>query len=386
MPTIPPEPPALRFTGARVLDEDGLVSRDLSVAGGRIVPGGGRAVDASGYMLLPGIVDLHGDGFERHVAPRRGAQGDPETGLAATEAELAANGITTAVLAQFLSWEGGMRGPDFAEAMARAVAAYRGLVDLRLQLRLEVSLAEEFPRALRLIDETGIGYLVLNDHLNHAALAEGRRPPRLVGQALKSGRSPEAHEALLHRLHKGMPDALAALAALVPEFRARGVRLGSHDDRTPEDRARNRALGADIAEFPETLAAAQAAKAAGEAVIMGAPNVVRGGSHDGKVAAADLIAEGLVDALVSDYHYPAPHRAALALWRGGMDLSRAWGLVSAGPAAVMGWSDRGRIAEGLRADLVLVDAAMGRIDGTLCAGQIAHLRGPLAARLLAGAA
>jgi alpha-D-ribose 1-methylphosphonate 5-triphosphate diphosphatase len=362
-----------------------LEPRELSIAEGLIAQSGGRAVDASGYLILPGIVDLHGDGFERHMAPRRGAQDDATAGLRATEAELAANGITTAVLAQFLSWEGGMRGPDFAETLARAVTTHDSLTDLRVQLRLEISLAEEFPRVLRLVEELGIAYVVLNDHLNHTALASGKRPPRLVGQALKSGRSPEAHEALLQRLHHGMPSAMAALADLTPRLRARGVRLGSHDDHGAEDRARFRALGADIAEFPETRDAALAAKAAGEPVIMGAPNIVRGGSHDGKIAAASLIADGLVDALVSDYHYPAPHRAALKLWQGGMDPGTAWGLVSAGPAALLGWTDRGRLAPGLRADLVLLDAATQSIDATICGGHVTHLRGALAARLIGAA-
>lgn len=382
MPTTLPDPLSLRLFGAQILTEDGLATSDLSIADGIIAPGGGRAIDARGYLILPGLIDLHGDGFEHHMAPRRGAQTDPAEGLHAVEAELAANGITTAMLAQFFSWEGGMRSPDFAELLARAVADAQSLTDLRMQLRLEVSLAARFDSALALIESAGIGYVVLNDHLPHAALAQGKRPPRLTGQALKSGRSPEAHEALLHTLHEGLPEALAALVPVVARLRAKGVRIGSHDDRLPEDRARWRTMGADICEFPETRAAAQAACDAGEPVIMGAPNVVRGGSHDKKVRAEDLIAEGLVSALVSDYHYPSLHRAALKLWRSGMAIQQAWGLVSDGPAAIMGWTDRGRIAPGLRADLVLMAADSQRIEGAICAGRITYLTGSLASRMI----
>jgi len=374
--------PDLCLKGAAVLTDDGLDLRPVSLSGGLIAAEGGRAVDATGYLILPGIIDLHGDGFEHHMAPRRGAQTDPALGLRAVEAELAANGITTAVLAQFFSWEGGMRGPDFAETLARAVSGHDGLTDLRVQLRLEISLSDEFDRARALIEAAGIGYVVLNDHLPHTALAQGRRPPRLTGQALKSGRAPEAHLALLQRLHDGLPAARDALALLTNTLGARGVRLGSHDDSTPEDRARFRALGADICEFPETRAAAQAARDAGEPVVMGAPNVVRGGSHDGKVRAGDLISDGLVTALVSDYHYPSLHRAALKLWHSGMAMQDAWGLVSAGPAAIMGWHDRGRLAPGLRADMVVMDAERHRIEGVFCAGRIAHLTGGLAARMI----
>ncbi len=377
-------PLSLRFTGAQILLDGGLTDTDISIADGHVTDHASRNIDATGYLILPGIVDLHGDGFERHLAPRRGAQNDPQAGLRATEAELAANGITTAVLAQFMSWEGGMRGPDFAETLAAALAGASFDTDLRLQLRLEIAYREVFDRALALVAAHNIPYVVFNDHLAHDALAAGKRPARLVGQALKSGRSPEDHLALLHRLHGEFGAAMAALPRLAAALRARDVHLGSHDDASAEDRRRARALGATIAEFPETREAARAAKDAGDPVIMGAPNVVRGGSHDGKIAAEGLIAEGLVDALVSDYHYPAPHRAALKLWQGGMDLGEAWGLISAGPARIMGWTDRGRIAPGLRADLVMVDAESHRIDGVFCAGRVTHLRGPLAARMIRG--
>lgn len=373
---------SLALNGAQVLLPDGLAEADIAICDGMICGAAERRVDASGYLILPGIIDLHGDGFEHHMAPRRGAQTDPALGLRAVEAELAANGITTAMLAQFFSWEGGMRAPDFAETLARALGAYDGATDMRVQLRLEISLRDEFERAKSLIARENIDYVVLNDHLPHAALKAGKRPPRLTGQALKSGRSPEAHLALLHRLHGEMPLALDALATLTQDLQDRGVRIGSHDDRTKDDRVRARALGADIAEFPETRAAAEAAHGAGEPVIMGAPNVVRGGSHDKKISARALIADGLVSALVSDYHYPSLHRAALALWDDGMALPEAWGLISEGPARVMGWTDRGSLRAGARADLIVMDARSRRIEGVICAGRITHLSGDLAARMV----
>ncbi|MEJ6389584.1 alpha-D-ribose 1-methylphosphonate 5-triphosphate diphosphatase [Gymnodinialimonas ulvae] len=375
-------PLSLRFIGAQVLGPDGVGDGTIAMENGVLTDAASRDIDAAGYLILPGIIDLHGDGFEHHMAPRRGAQTDPQLGLRAVEAELAANGITTAVLAQFFSWEGGMRGPDFAEALIAAVGSYASALDLRIQLRFEFSLLEAFDRVKALIEHENIGYVVLNDHLNHTALSVGKRPPRLVGQALKSGRSPDDHMALLTRLHEQTPAALDALPELTNWMTARGVKIGSHDDTTPDTRARFRALGAKIAEFPETRAAAEAAHAAGDPVIMGAPNVVRGGSHDGKIGARDLIADGLVDALVSDYHYPAPHRAALALWDDGLPLHQAWALISGGPARVMGWSDRGTLAQGSRADLIVMDATTRRIEGVFSAGRAAYLCGPFAARLI----
>jgi len=377
--TLPP----LTLTNASVLRPDGFSSAPLSLSGDVIGAAQGRVVDLSGYLILPGIIDLHGDGFERHVAPRRGAVTDPGQGLVALDGELAANGITTAVLAQFFSWEGGMRGPDFAETLAGALTRAQPLTDLRMQLRLEVNLLSDYPRALDLIRSAGIGYVVFNDHLPHGALAAGKRPPRLTGQALKSGRSPEAHLALLHQLHGLRDEVSGALAALAELLLAEGVRLGSHDDTSPDIRARFRAMGARIAEFPETADTAAAAHVAGDAVIMGAPNVVRGGSHDKKVSAEEIIRAGHCDALVSDYHYPTPRQAACALAeRGILPLEAAWALISSRPAEVMGWTDRGRLDTGLRADLVIVEEATRRVAATICAGQVTWMAGPVAARFL----
>ncbi|PIV74180.1 MAG: alpha-D-ribose 1-methylphosphonate 5-triphosphate diphosphatase [Rhodobacteraceae bacterium CG17_big_fil_post_rev_8_21_14_2_50_65_11] len=377
--TLPP----LCLTNATVLRPDGFSNAPLSLAGGRVVASGGRSVNLTGYMVLPGIIDLHGDGFERHLAPRRGAQTDLLAGLQAVDAELASNGITTAMLAQFFSWEGGLRNPDFAERVADSLARVDTLTDMRLQLRLEVNLLDAYDRALALVRRAGIGLVTFNDHLPHKHLAEGRTPPRLTGQAIKSGRSPEAHHALLKRLHENGPQVPAALARLAAVLMADGVLLGSHDDTTPGDRDRAHAIGARLAEFPETLAAARAAHAAGDPVVMGAPNVVRGGSHDKKVSAEAVIRDGACDALASDYHYPAPRHAAFALAdRGAMPLAEAWALISARPAAVMGWTDRGWLETGARADLVIIDRATRRVAATLAGGQIAYLCGPLAARFV----
>ncbi|WP_417209375.1 alpha-D-ribose 1-methylphosphonate 5-triphosphate diphosphatase [Antarctobacter sp.] len=377
----------LELRGARVMRPGGWDPAPLSVAGGVIADGlVGRVVDLSGYDLLPGIVDVHGDGFERHMAPRRGALRERDSGMVAVAAELGACGITTAVLAQFWSWEGGMRGPAFAQEVFAAVEAVAPTVpvDLRVQMRLETHFTESFAGAEAALDRWGIGYVLFNDHLPHKRLAEGRTPPRLTGQALKSGRSPETHLALMQRLHAAGAEVPAALEAFCARLAAKGVRMGSHDDQTSEGRAEWRRRGVFVSEFPETLEAAQAARDAGEPVVLGAPNVVRGASHAGNVSALELIGAGLCDALASDYHYPSPARAA---WRcvelGLMAEAAAWALVSEGPARVLGLSDRGRLMPGLRADVVVMERETRRIAAVIAGGQVAYMSGPVAGRFIA---
>ena len=376
--------PAFDLLGGDVLRPDGMdVGGVLSVAEGKIQQTAvGRAVDLSGYRIFPGIIDPHGDGFERRLAPRRGAMKQMSEGIVAAEAELAANGITTAVLAQFWSWEGGLRSPEFAAQVFAAIAdtAPQVVTDLRAQLRFEISLLEDYETLPERIAEWGVSYVVFNDHLPHGRLAEGRKPPRLTGQALKAGRNPDDHFAFLLRLHAAAEQSGPALEGLCAKLRDDRVRMGSHDDRTALDRKTWRARGAQIAEFPETQEAAEAACAAGDFVVLGAPNVVRGGSHKGNASALDLIAMGLCHGLASDYHYPSPRRAALMLARSGLcDMAQAWALVSAGPAGMLGLTDRGELRAGKRADLVILDRA-DRVAATISAGRFSYLNGDIAAR------
>jgi alpha-D-ribose 1-methylphosphonate 5-triphosphate diphosphatase len=378
--------PNLDLTGAQVLGPDGLHGDRLSFLDGRIFEDTvGQSVNLRGYLVLPGIVDIHGDGFERHMAPRRGAMKLLSDGLVAAETELAANGLTTAVLAQFISWEGGLRGLDFAEQVFAAIrGTAHGLVtDIRAQLRFETHLLDLFDSLPERLSAWGVDYVVFNDHLPHDRLREGRKPPRLVGQALKAGRNPDAHFELLlqlHGQHEAVPEALDALCARLLE---NGVRMGSHDDATSAGRAAWQKRGVHIAEFPETIEAAESTIASGNCVVLGAPNVVRGGSHAGNVSAVDLIAMGLCTALASDYHYPSPRRAALMLAESGvLDLKAAWKLVSSGPAQILGLHDRGQLVPGQRADLLILDAQTKRVAATLCRGRFSYLSGDIAERFI----
>ena len=372
------------LTGAQILRPGGLVPDVVSLSDGVFVETPqNRRIDLSGYWVLPGIIDLHGDGFERHLAPRRGAVRNLGAGLVATEAELATNGITTAVLAQFYSWEGGMRSPEFALAFLSAWSDMAGHfdTDLSVQLRFETHMLDHYTRFYDLVCRFQVPYVVFNDHLPHRSLAAGKKPPRLTGQALKSGRNPQEHLRLLAELHSRSAEVPAALQGLARRLQARETLLGSHDDADAAADALARGLGAIVSEFPETEEAAEAAATMQRSVVLGAPNVVRGGSHNGNVSAADMARRKLCCALASDYHYPSLRFAALALAKD-IGLTRAWGLISSGPARILGLSDRGALEIGMRGDFVVLDPDSQRVMATFAKGRPSYLTGAVAERFL----
>jgi alpha-D-ribose 1-methylphosphonate 5-triphosphate diphosphatase len=383
MPKLAP----IRLVNARVLLDGALHDHPLSIRDGRIDRAAGREVDLSGYLLVPGIIDLHGDGFERHLLPRPTAPFDTAKGLASVTAELAANGITTAWLAQSWSWEGGFRSGEAAVSLMAALDRARAglLADVRLQLRLETHMIPQFDAVLSAVAAHDVDFVVFNNHLPEAVEMAANRPHRFASWAAKTSRTAEEMLAVVRAAEAEERQVPAALAAIAGRLASLGVTMGSHDDATVATRAFYRGIGAAISEFPTTLDAARAAHAAGEPVLMGAPNVVRGGSQTGNISAAGLVADGLVDALMSDYYYPALPQAAWALVDAGLcDLPKAWGMISTAPARIMGLRDRGRLGEGMRADIVAINRDTRQVEMTLSDGRIAHLSGELARRVATG--
>ncbi len=379
--------PPVRFTGAQILRDGALQRRSLAVSDGRITKGPLPEVDLRGYLLLPGIIDLHGDAFERHVLPRPGAEFDLSLGLASTDRDAAANGVTTAWMALSWSWEGGVRDPEFAERLLAARDACRNRMgtDLRVQLRCETHLIDSADRMLAAIRRHAIDYVVFNNHLPQEAEDALVRAEEVALRAARAGRTPEHHMALVRRLLERKRDVPRHLCRLAEAFDTLGVCYGSHDDPDGETRETYSMIGANIAEFPIARRAAAAAKAMNDPVILGAPNVVRGGSHSGNARAIDLIAQGLCDALASDYYYPALAQAAWTLVdRKICDLPRAWAMISSRPAEILGLPDRGRLDIGRRADLVAVNAETRAIEMTISGGVLTHLSHGAARRFASG--
>jgi alpha-D-ribose 1-methylphosphonate 5-triphosphate diphosphatase len=379
MPQLSP----LRLTGARALIGDQLADQPITLAEGLVTDGPAPELDLSGYIVLPGIIDLHGDGFERHLTPRPSAPFDKRRALRSAAAELAVNGVTTAWFAQSWSWEGGFRSGqatcDLLEALSTEKAGL--LADIRVQIRLETHVTMAFSEVEQAVAQYGVDYVVFNDHLPEAVQMAETQPARFAQWAAQTKRSAEEMLAIVRAAQAIGAEVPAALTHIASSFRNLGVRMGSHDDATSETRGFYSGIGADVCEFPTRFEAAQTAYSAGEPVVMGAPNVVRLGSQSGNIAAQGLIEAGLCDALVSDYYYPALAQAAWHLVDTCvMDLPAAWAMISARPAQIMGLTDRGQLDLGKRADVIAVNAKTREVEMAITAGRLVHLSGEVARR------
>jgi alpha-D-ribose 1-methylphosphonate 5-triphosphate diphosphatase len=377
----------IRITGGQVLlAKDGLIPTDLSLSDGRIDAIGASGVkgiilDASGLLVLPGIVDIHGDAFERQIQPRPGVNFAMGIALRDTERQLLANGITTAFHGVTLSWEPGLRSLESWKALLTALEAERWTCDMRVHLRWEAYNLDALDTALADIEAGRVHLLAFNDH-TPSILKKLKDPVEGAKYSGRAGMTMEAFRAFTDRIAARVNEVPAALESIGAAARAANLPMASHDDESLGTRTRFRSLGAHICEFPVAEDVARAARSMGEHVVMGSPNVVRGGSHLNWASAAVMAEAGICDILSSDYYYPAMARAAFVLAdRGVFDLPRAWALIATNPANAAGLTDRGSIEAGKRADIVLVEPTERKLVATIAGGHLAHLTAEGANRL-----
>jgi len=370
------EADSLVIAGGRVLTPRGLENgASVAIDGERIAPpaSGSRVWDASSLLVLPGIIDLHGDAFERQLMPRPGVRVAPEVALLDTDRQLAANGITTAFHAMTWSWEPGLRGRDMAHTFIAALERVRDslAVDTKLHLRWETFNLLDLPEIADWLSQGRVGLFAFNDHTPEIVRCE--TPAKLLHFVERTSMPVDDFRSLAQRVWErrdAVPAAIEKLARIAREHR---VPLASHDDDTPSTRLYFREMGSAISEFPKTLETARAARDHGEHVVMGAPNVMRGGSHLSAVSASALVSEGLCTVLSSDYYYPALVAAAFRLAREETAaFDAAWRLISTNAAAAAGLIDRGALTAGQRADIVVVDdraTDFPRVVATFVAGR-----------------
>jgi alpha-D-ribose 1-methylphosphonate 5-triphosphate diphosphatase len=368
----------LAHVAGRALFADGVIRpAEIAIKDGRIasVSPAVEAADDS-WLILPGIVDLHGDAFERQLMPRPGVHFPSVLALVETDRQLLANGITTAYHGLTLSWEPGLRGNEAGRGFIAALATARPHLgcDTRLHLRFETFNLDMVDEVATWLGEGRIDLLAFNEHT--AGMVWGlSAAPKRIGELLgRTGLDETAFRALVDRVWARGDEVPAAVERLAAAALKAGIPLASHDDETPEERAHFHALGCRISEFPADRATASEAIAAGAATVLGAPNVLRGGSHLNRLGAADAAAAGLCSVLTSDYYYPALLHAPFRLeQQEALPLAQAWELVSRNAARAAGLSDRGAIAPELRADLVLIDdsdPSLPMVRATVVAGEL----------------
>ena len=341
----------------------------------------GPAFDASGLLVLPGMIDIHGDAFERQIQPRPGTMFSHAIALADTDRQLIANGITTAFHGVTFSWEGGLRGREAALALMTQLDEQRerANADHCIHLRFENHHLDGVQDALDWIADGKIDFFAFNEHLP-SMLKKSAHPEKMSTFAERARCDIATFASRMAAMQARSDEVPAAVTLLAAACRAHGIAMASHDDYTASDRETYADLGVQISEFPRTQEALQAALAMGHHTVMGAPNVLLGGSHCGSIATIDAVRSGMCDILASDYYYPALLQAPFILAHAGAcTLADAWKLVSANPATVLGLTDRGRIAAGARADLLLVEQlpeGAARLIATFAAGKLVYCAEP----------
>ena len=339
-------------TGSLVLRGGVIASLDT----GASVPA--RALDCNGDYLAPGLIELHTDNLERHISPRPRVAWPHGPAILAHDREMAGCGITTVFNAMRVgSIPGGIgRYLKYARALSREMLALRARGALKvshfLHLRAEIC-SETLPEELaEFTPEDRVGIVSLMDH------TPGQRQFRdldkmkayVMGKRQMSEDEFAAHIDSLYALQSRV--GAAHEAAAVREGVRLGAVLASHDDTTAEQVSASARHGVTMAEFPTTIEAAEACRAKNIAIIMGAPNLVRGGSHSGNVAAMDLAKRGMLDIVSSDYVPASLLLSAVQLGDIWGDLARGIATVTANPARAVGLEDRGVLEVGKRADVI----------------------------------
>lgn len=324
-----------------------------------------QAEDWSGDYLLPGLIELHTDNLEKHLMPRPGVKWPDMPALLSHDAEIAAAGITTVFDALGIGDvdERAMRGQSMQGIASSIDHAERGgllRAEHRLHLRCELPAANVIALFEPFAGNPRVGMISLMDHTPGQRQWTSLHHARTYYTGKKGWSNEKFDQVVAESLDLQARFVEPHRSFFVDHARLQDVPLASHDDTTAEHIAQARAEGVSISEFPTTVDAARSAKVHGLGVIMGAPNMVRGGSHSGNVSAADLARAKLLDAFSSDY-VPSSlmHAAFLLIEKTDFTLPEAIATVSINPARMARMDDRGEIAVGKRSDYCRVRVTEG---------------------------
>ncbi|MEM7616526.1 MAG: alpha-D-ribose 1-methylphosphonate 5-triphosphate diphosphatase, partial [Pseudomonadota bacterium] len=338
-----------------------------------------------GSTLMPGFIDMHGDMIEVELQPRAKVNFPVQVAIGHLDSRLAAAGVTTAYAAVSFSRgaaDGGLRSLEHTSQTIRDIhAARQGCgVDHRIHARFDITFDNAVGVLGDLLRDDMLDLVSVMDHT--PGQGQYRDLERYIAEtAADNDISPEEARAVVQeriaRQTRPHEMTLSNLQAVSELCQRHGVTLASHDDDTAEKTNLMADIGAMISEFPVTMEAAEVAASRGLMNAMGAPNAMRGESYSGNLSARKAHAAGLLHILAADYHPAAILPALRVLAETDPEgLPGAVRLVSVNPAKVLGLTDRGQIAPGTSADLVVV-ASGDRVAATLRQGRIIYSNGAL---------
>jgi len=352
------------LTHARIVLLDEIIEdASLLIEGGKVtainpqIVNGVETINLTGKTLMPGMIDLHCDALEKEVEPRPNVHFPLDFACAQADKRNAAAGITTVYHAlSFAHEELGVRNNDFAAEIAHAIHDWRphGLIDNRVHCRYEITDETGLPILKQLLADDAMHLISMMDHTpGQGQFKDMAAYHNYFTQNYK--KTADEVEILVERKLAAASGAFARMQELALEAHAAGISVASHDDDSKERVETMSGIGADISEFPVSIDAASAAKAAGMSTIFGSPNILRGKSQSGSMKAIEAIKEGVADCLCADY---SPASLIVSVFRipeiSDLDLASAIRLVTSNPAKAARLDDRGEISVGKRADLIAV--------------------------------
>ncbi|MET0969756.1 MAG: alpha-D-ribose 1-methylphosphonate 5-triphosphate diphosphatase [Tardiphaga sp.] len=348
----------------RVIDKGWIAFADGRIAGfgeGDAPPG---FEDMRGDLVMPGLVELHTDHLEAHFMPRPKVFWDPIAAVVSYDGQLATSGITTVLDSVRVGCEDASQGIDsYAGVLVDSIAAAGDAellrVDHFLHLRCEIPMPTVVEEAKALLQKPNVRLMSLMDHTPGQRQFRDEEKLRTYYRGKGGKNDAELDILFANRLACQQQYAAGNMRAIVALAHGLKIPLASHDDTTMDNVSESVSDRVAVAEFPTTLEAAHGLHQAGVGILMGAPNVVRNGSHSGNIAAIDLAREGMLDILSSDYVPSSLLMGALQLSSKlpSIDLASAVRTVTKRPAEAVGLSDRGEIAVGKRADVIRVHVA-----------------------------
>jgi alpha-D-ribose 1-methylphosphonate 5-triphosphate diphosphatase len=371
------------LTSRNEFADDSLLIEDRNI-GGIGTCSACHTIDAEGCLVMPGIIDMHGDAFEKLISPRAGCYLPLDIALYEADRQMMATGITTGYLSFTLTWEryNRLRSTEGAQEFHKVYTSCRKSLQVacKTHLRFEIYHLEAIPLVQSWLENRQVDMISFNDHLPYfQTLTKDKQ--KLQELAVRNGCSPDEILRMNKEVALLKPVALEGVKKLAGTCLNNEIVMASHDEEDIPARHWYKALGCQICEFPCNEEVAGYAIDHHDAVVMGAPNALNGGSLYSRLSVRECVGKGICSILASDYYYPAQLQAVFLLADLGIcDVAHGWDLVSKNAARALCLTDRGTLEPGKRADVVIVDTTSVKrpsVRATIVNGELVYSSRPI---------